>query len=50
MTLARSGPGRRGGQSHFRFPTLLRWISRMVETRMGMNAEIQLPAASPLYF
>ncbi len=38
MTLARPSPGRRGGENHFSFPTLLRWISRMVETRLGINA------------
>ena len=50
MTLSRPGSGRRGGQSNFRFPTLLRWISRQVEARLGINTAIQLQAYSPLCF
>lgn len=50
MTLCRPGSGRRGGQSNFRFPTLLRWISHQVEARLGVNTAIQLQAPSPLCF
>ena len=50
MTLARPGSGRRGGQSDFRFSTLLRWLSRWVEARLGVNTAIQLQAPSPLCF
>lgn len=50
MTLASNGPGRRGGESQFRFRTLLRWISRMVETRLVLVTVVSLPAPSPLCF
>ncbi len=43
MTLARSRPGRPSGESNFRFRTLLRWISRMVETRLALQTAIELP-------
>ena len=50
MTLSRLGSGCRGGQSHLRFPTLLPWISRQVEARLGLNTAIQLQVPSPLCF
>jgi len=50
MTLTRSGPGRPAGEGHFRFPTLLRWISRMVETRLALQTAIELPTPSPTSF
>ena len=50
MTLPRSGPGRPCGDSAFRFRTLLRWISRMVETRLALQTAIQLPTPSPTKF
>lgn len=50
MTLSRPVSGCRGGQSDLRFPTLLRWISRQVEARLGLNTAIQLQAPSPLRF
>jgi hypothetical protein len=50
MSLAGNGRGRRGGKSEFRFQTLLRWVSRMVEDGLALQTVIQLPALSPLYF
>ncbi len=50
MTLSRTGSGCRGGRSDLRFPTLLRWISRQVETRLGLSTAIQLQAPSQLCF
>jgi len=50
MTLVRSSQGRPCGDSEFRFRTLLRWISRMVETRLALQTTIQLPAPSPTCF
>jgi putative transposase len=50
MSLPRSSPGRPCGDSAFRFRTLLRWISRMVETRLALQTAIQLPSPSPTKF
>lgn len=50
MTLARSGPGHPTGEENFRFQTLLRWISRMVETRLGLETSLDLPTPSPISF
>jgi len=50
MSLPRSSPGRPCGDSTFRFRTLLRWISRMVETRLALQTAIQLPSPSPTKF
>jgi len=50
MTLARSGPGRPTGEGNFRFQTLLRWISRMVETRLTLQTSLDLPTPSPISF
>ena len=50
MTLSRSRPGRPGGKSKFRFRTLLRWISRMVETRLALQTTLNLPTPSPTRF
>ncbi len=50
MTLARSRPGRPSGETNFRFRTLLRWISRMVETRLTLQTTLELPTPSPTRF
>jgi putative transposase len=50
MTLAHSGPGRRGGTSKFRLETLLRWISKVVDQKLGLRTSMQLPAASAQQF
>ncbi len=50
MTLARSRPGRPSGETNFRFRTLLRWISRMVETRLTLHTTLELPTPSPTRF
>ena len=50
MTLVRPGAGRRKGEGNFRFATLLRWICRIVERRLGVNSSIELSAACPLCF
>lgn len=50
MTLARYGPGRPTGEGNFRFQTLLRWISRMVETRLALQTSVDLPTPSPISF
>jgi putative transposase len=50
MTLARSAPGRPTGESSFRFRTLLRWISRMIETRLALQTTIELPTPSTTSF
>lgn len=50
MTLARSRPGRPSGETNFRFRTLLRWISRMVETRLALQTTLELPTPSPTRF
>jgi len=42
-TLARSDSGRPTGEGNFRFQTLLRWISRMVETRLALETSLDLP-------
>ncbi len=50
MTLAHSGPGRRGGISKFRLQTLLRWIANIVDHKLGFRTETELPAPSPQRF
>ena len=50
MTLLGSSPGRPCGDSAFRFRTLLRWISRMVETRLALHTAIELSVPSPTKF
>ena len=50
MTLVRPRSGPRRGKGNFRFATLLRWICRMVERRLGVNSSIELSAPSPLCF
>jgi putative transposase len=50
MTLVRSRPSRPSGKSDFRFRTLLRWISRMVETRLALQTAIELPTPSSTRF
>lgn len=50
MTLSHSRPGRPNGESNFRFHTLLRWISRMVENRLALLTTIELPTPSPTRF
>jgi len=50
MTLARSGPGRPTGEGNFRFQTLLRWVSRIVETRLALETSLDLPTPSPISF
>ena len=50
MALARSGPGRPTGEGNFRFQTLLRWVSRIVETRLALETSLDLPTPSPISF
>ena len=50
MTLVRPRSGRRRGKGNFRFATLLRWICRMVERRLGVNSSIELSAPSSICF
>jgi putative transposase len=50
MSLAHPGPGRRGGVSKFRLRTLLRWIAKVVDERLGFRTVVKLPAASAQQF
>lgn len=50
MTLARPGPGCRGGNSKFRLQTLLRWIANVVDQKLGFRTETELSAPSPQRF
>jgi hypothetical protein len=50
MTLVRSSQVALAATASFRFRTLLRWISRMVETCLALQTTIQLPAPSPTCF
>ena len=50
ITLARSRPGCPSGETNFRLRTLLRWISRMVETRLTLQTTLELPTPSPTRF
>jgi putative transposase len=50
MSLAHPGAGRRGGVSKFRLRTLLRWIAKVVDERLGFRTVLKLPAASAQQF
>jgi putative transposase len=50
MSLSHPGPGRRGGVSKFRLQTLLRWIAKVVDERLGFRRVVKLPAASAQQF
>ena len=49
-TLAHPGVGPRGGHSKFRLQTLLRWITQVVDQKLGFRRTITLSAPSPQKF
>ncbi len=50
MSLAHSGPGRRGGVSQFRLQILLRWIAKVVDQRLGLITTVKLATPSAQQF
>ncbi len=50
MTVAHPGPGRRGGNSKFHLQTLLLWIAKVIDQRLGLITTVQLAAPSSQQF